>query len=68
MSKVTDLLRAEGIPDSFLTILAGMSLLHAQVCAHVHMYNYVVIIFSQRTTLMESHWLLCLKTLKNSSI
>ena len=38
VSEVTDLLRAEGIPDSFLTILAGMSLLHAQVCAHVHMY------------------------------
>ena len=25
VSEVTDLLRAEGIPDSFLTILAGMS-------------------------------------------
>ena len=36
MSEVTDLLRAEGIPDSFLSILVGMSLLHAQVCAHVH--------------------------------
>ena len=40
VSEVTDLLRAEGIPDSFLTILAGMSLLHAQVCAHVHNYIF----------------------------
>ena len=36
VSKVTDLLDGEGIPDSFPTILAGMSLLHAKVCAHVH--------------------------------
>ena len=55
VSEVTDLLRAEGIPDSFLSILAGMSLLHAQVCAHVHRHSYIIIIFLQRTTLMESH-------------
>ena len=53
MSEVTDLLRAEGIPDSFLSILAGMSLLHAQVCAHVH--SHIIITFLQRTTLMELH-------------
>ena len=53
VSEVTDLLRAEGIPDSFLSILAGMSLLHAQVCAHVH--SHIIITFLQRTTLMELH-------------
>ena len=47
MSEVTDLLRAEGIPDSFLSILAGMSLLHAQVCAHVHRHIYINYIFTE---------------------
>ena len=38
VSEVTDLLRAEGIPDSLLTVLAGML-----YCMHkfVHMYMYV---------------------------
>ena len=50
MSEVTDLLRAEGIPDSLLTVLAGML-----YCMHkfVHMYVYIyVIIISFHT---ESH-------------
>ena len=47
MSEVTDLLHAEGIPDSFLSILAGMSLLHAKVCAHVHIGIYNNYIFTE---------------------
>ena len=40
MSEVTDFLCAEGIPDSFPTILADMSLLHAQVCTmYITIYN-----------------------------
>ena len=48
MSEVTDLLHAEGIPDSLLTVLAGML-----YCMHkfVHMYVCVIIICFHR----ESH-------------
>ena len=53
VSEVTDLLRAEGIPDSFLTVLAGMSYyMHKFVHMYVRMCdNYI----SQRITLMEFH-------------
>ena len=39
MSEVTDLLRAEGIPDSLLTVLAGMlyciyKFVHMYICIH----------------------------------
>ena len=49
MSEVTDLLRAEGIPDSLLTVLAGML-----YCMHKFgtcMYICVIIISFHR----ESH-------------
>ena len=64
VSEVTDLLRAEGIPDSLLTVLAGML-----YCMHkfVHMYIYMCdnYILSQRITLTELHWLRYLKILRN---
>ena len=66
VSEVTDLLRAEGIPDSLLTVLAGML-----YCMHkfVHMYVYMCdnYILSQGITLTELHWLHYLMILKNSS-
>ena len=43
VSEVTDLLCAEGIPDSLLTILAGMSYyMHKFVHMYIHMWdNYI---------------------------
>ena len=65
--KVTDLLRAEGIPDSLLTVLAGMW--HKWIyTVYTYMYmcdNYMLL---QRIILMALHWLLYLKILKNSGI
>ena len=64
MSKVTDLLCAECIPDNLLTVLAGML-----YCMHkfVHMYVYMCdnYMLSQRITLTELH---CLRYLKISKI
>ena len=44
VSEVTDLLRAAGIPDSLLTVLAGMLYCMDKFCAHVCILLYVIII------------------------